>query len=582
MQEKLLVKRNGAQERFNKEKINSRLQKLCYGLKCNVTKLSLLIFEKIYSGILTSELDKIAEGFSVEMGELDPEFLTLASRIFVSELHKKTIKKFSEYASFVSLDEFSDKDLEFKTSVDSIIIYDRDYSFSYQALKILESKYLLRHEGLILERPQQLLLRVAMKLTKSGDIGVLRQKYEELSTSVSFQDLVQILDKIDGVQGSSCEKEDEEREEEEREEEEREEEEREEEEREEEEREEEEREEEEKEDVKDQRVAVIFGITGQTGSYAAEKLLSKGYIVHGIVRRSSSFNTQRIEHIFKKVTLHFGDLTDQMSIFTILQKLSPDEIYNFAAQSHVKVSSELENYTFQVNTLGMLSILQSVKNLGLKTKTYFAGTSEEFGNTLEIDETPLSEKSFRKPCSIYGISKLASEYICNLYRDAYGMFIISATLFNHESPRRGDTFVTKKITNYVKKRNFETPLELGNLNSKRDWGFAGDYVEAIYLMMQQKHPISYVISTGETHSVREFCELAFKEIGVQLTWRGEGLDEEGIDENDEKVVHVCVNKKYYRDYEINCLVGDSSLAKKNLNWQPKTSFKELVKMMVNS
>jgi GDPmannose 4,6-dehydratase len=331
--------------------------------------------------------------------------------------------------------------------------------------------------------------------------------------------------------------------------------------------------------------ALVIGANGQDSSYCIELLLSKGYIVHGIIRRSSVFTTKRIEHVFDKINLHYGDLTDAISTFNIIKNTKPDEIYNFAAQSHVKVSSEVENYTIQANTIGILNILQSVKTLGYNTKIYQAGTSEQYGN--QTDGTDfLNEETKMKPVSIYGISKMAAQNICDMYRDAYGMFIVSSILFNHESSRRGDTFVTKKITNYALRyrscRGTSTPippLELGNLNAMRDWGHAKDYVYAIYLMLQQDKPQNYVIATGESHSVREFVEMAFEFIGVNITWRGEGINEVGVDSNG--IVIVKVNDKYYRDIDINVLLGDSSKARRELGWKPEYTFKDLVHEMMS-
>lgn len=339
------------------------------------------------------------------------------------------------------------------------------------------------------------------------------------------------------------------------------------------------------------KVALLTGITGMDASIMADLLLSKGYIVHGIIRRTSNFNTQRIEHIFNKLHLHYGDLTDAMNIFTIISKVRPNEIYNFAAQSHVKVSAELENYTIQTNTVGILNILQAVRTLGIEKtcKIYQANTSETYGNQTD-GTTLLDEESPKMPVSIYGISKLAAEHICRVYKEAYGMFIVSSTLFNHEGVRRGHTFVTQKIANYVGKyaNNIKNPgkssdnflpLNLGNLGAMRDWGSANDYVEAIWLMMQQDNPDNYVIATGETHSVREFVELAFREIGIQIEWKNTGIDEIGINYLTGETL-VKVNPKYFRDLELDVLIGDASKAKRVLNWKPKTSFQELVSEMV--
>ncbi len=341
---------------------------------------------------------------------------------------------------------------------------------------------------------------------------------------------------------------------------------------------------------KNQKVALITGITGQDGSFLAELLLEKGYIVHGIIRRSATFNTQNIEHIFDKLHLHHGDITDTMNVFNIISKVRPCEIYNLCAMSHVKVSHELENYTFQTNTMGVLTILQSVRSLGMEKtcKIYSASTSEIFGNITD-GSFKLNEDSPQNPCSVYAISKYAAQQLCNMYRDAYGMFVVNSLLFNHESPRRGGTFVTKKITNYVGKyykNNSIKPLELGNLNAMRDWSHAKDMCYGIWLMLQQEKPKNYVLSNDTTHSVREFVELAFKEIDVEIVWKGDGVDEVGVKkgtENDlEPHIIVKVNPKYYRDIDIECLIGDSSRARNELKWLPKYSFEDLVKEMVQS
>mgnify|MGYP000927881730 CR=1 FL=1 len=338
------------------------------------------------------------------------------------------------------------------------------------------------------------------------------------------------------------------------------------------------------------KIALLVGITGQDGSFLAELLLEKGYIVHGIIRRSATFNTQNIEHIFDKLHLHHGDITDTMNVFNIISKVRPCEIYNLCAMSHVKVSHDIENYTFQTNTMGILNILQSVKTLGLseKTKIYQASTSEMYGNTTDGSKM-LTERSEMNPVSPYGISKLAAHHICNYYRDAYNMFVVSSVLLNHEGERRGLTFVTQKIAQYVGKYShgkIGKPLQLGNLNAKRDWGYAKDYVWGIYLMMQYDKPDNYLLATGEEHSVREFVELAFKEIGVEIVWRGTGIDEVGIkrgtEDDSEPHIIIKVNPKYYRDIDIECLIGDSSKARNELNWCPKYNFEELVKEMVQS
>lgn len=328
---------------------------------------------------------------------------------------------------------------------------------------------------------------------------------------------------------------------------------------------------------------LIFGICGQDGSYFADMLLNKGYSnIHGVIRRAATFNTSNIDHVFDKLKLHYGDLVDSLNVYQLINTIKPDYIVNFAAQSHVKVSHEIPQYTFNVNTIGVLNILETVRQLGLNTKIYQASTSEMFGNSTDGSHL-LNESSPMNPVSIYGISKLASQYLCNMYRDAYKMFVVASTLNNHESPRRGHTFVTQKISNYVGKYNFEKikPLELGNLNARRDWGDARDYVECIYLMLKQQTPCNYVIATGYTHSVRDFVELAFKEININIVWSGSGLLEVGKNSinNDTLVV---INPKYYRDIDIECLIGDGSLVKSKLGWSPKTSFLQLVKDMVRA
>jgi GDPmannose 4,6-dehydratase len=331
------------------------------------------------------------------------------------------------------------------------------------------------------------------------------------------------------------------------------------------------------------KTALVISANGQDASFMCELLLSKGYVVHGIIRRSSNFNTQRIDHIFHKLHLHYGDVTDAGNIISIVQKVQPDEIYNFAAQSHVKVSCELENYTFQVNTMGLLNILQAVRTLGLthKTKIYQSSTSEMFGNTTD-GSTLLTEESLMNPVSPYGISKLAAHHIANYYRDAFGMFVVSSILLNHESERRGPTFVTQKIARYVadfQKNKRNSPLQLGNIHAKRDWGYAGDFVYGIYLMMQHDKPDNYLLATGEEHSVREFTELAFGHIGVDIEWRGSGDNERGYDKNTGELL-VEVNPKYYRPIDIEHLVGDYSKAEQVLGWRPKVQFSALVKLMV--
>lgn len=346
-------------------------------------------------------------------------------------------------------------------------------------------------------------------------------------------------------------------------------------------------------------VALITGINGQDGSYMSELLLEKGYTVHGILRRSSNFNTSRIDHILDRLELHYGDVSDMGNVLSIISQIRPDEIYNFAAMSHVKVSFELENYTFQVNTMGVLNILEAIRCLQLSsTKLYQASTSEMYGNTTD-GSTSLTESSAMNPVSPYGISKLAAHHICNYYRDAYQMFVVSSILLNHESERRGPTFVTMKISEYVgafqtrqehnkkwfgrwpRTESLPKPLQLGNLDAQRDWGYAKDYVEGIWRMMQHKTPQNYVLATGETHSVREFVELAFGEIGVDIEWRNDrgSLEEYGVDSKTGRTL-VQVNPKYYRPIDIETLIGDSSKARRDLGWKSSTTFQELVALMV--
>ena len=339
------------------------------------------------------------------------------------------------------------------------------------------------------------------------------------------------------------------------------------------------------------KIWLLTGACGQDSSLMFDLLLEKGYTnLHGTMRRSATFNTQNIDRIFDKLKLHYCDLTDPMNVYNIIAKVRPDYIVHFGAQSHVKISHDLENYTFQTNTLGTLTILQSVRSLGMEKtcKIYSASTSEIFGNITD-GSFKLNEDSPQNPCSVYAISKYAAQQLCNMYRDAYGMFVVNSLLFNHESPRRGGTFVTKKITNYVGKyykNNSIKPLELGNLNAMRDWSHAKDMCYGIWLMLQQEKPKNYVLSNDTTHSVREFVELAFKEIGVEIVWKGDGVDEVGIKkgtENDlEPQIIIKVNPKYYRDIDIECLIGDSSRARNELKWCPKYSFEDLVKEMVQS
>ena len=340
------------------------------------------------------------------------------------------------------------------------------------------------------------------------------------------------------------------------------------------------------------KTALITGITGQDGSYLAEFLLNKGYEVHGILRRSSSFNTGRIEHLYmddlvedmhksRNFQLHYGDLTDSTNIIALIQKIQPDEIYNLAAQSHVKVSFETPEYTAQVDALGTLRILEAVRLLGLenKTKIYQASTSELYGL---VQEVPQSETTPFYPRSPYGVAKLYGFWITKNYREAYDIFASNGILFNHESPRRGETFVTRKITLAAAriKLGVQKKLYLGNLNAKRDWGHAKDYVECMWLILQNDEPDDFVIATGEMHTVREFCELAFKEVGIELKWEGEGIDEKGIDINSGRVL-IEVDPQYFRPTEVDQLLGDPTKAIEKLGWNPtQTPFETLVKEMV--
>jgi GDPmannose 4,6-dehydratase len=327
------------------------------------------------------------------------------------------------------------------------------------------------------------------------------------------------------------------------------------------------------------KVALISGITGQDGSYLAELLLEKGYEVHGIIRRASQINTQRIDHIYNQIKLHYGDLTDSTNLVRVIQQVQPDEIYNLGAQSHVKVSFEIPEYTGMVDGLGTLRILEAVRLLGMENKTriYQASTSEMFG---KVQEIPQKETTPFYPRSPYGVAKLYGYWIVKNYRESYGLHASSGILFNHESPRRGETFVTRKITRGLSRISVgeQDILYLGNLNSKRDWGHARDFVEAMWLMLQQDEPDDYVIATGEQYSVREFVEEAAPYFGMKIEWMGEGLDEVGYDWNTKKAV-IKVNPKYFRPAEVETLLGDASKAKEKLGWEPKISFNQLVEDM---
>nr|WP_311451024.1 GDP-mannose 4,6-dehydratase [uncultured Porphyromonas sp.] len=340
------------------------------------------------------------------------------------------------------------------------------------------------------------------------------------------------------------------------------------------------------------KVALITGITGQDGSFLAEFLLEKGYEVHGIIRRSSSFNTGRIEHLYfdewvrdmkqqRSINLHYGDMTDSSSLIRIIQMTQPDEIYNLAAQSHVKVSFDVPEYTAESDATGTLRLLEAVRILGLerKTRIYQASTSELFGL---VQETPQRETTPFYPRSPYGVAKLYGYWITKNYRESYGMFAVNGILFNHESERRGETFVTRKITLAAARiaAGQQDKLYLGNLDALRDWGYARDYVECMWLMLQHEQPEDFVIATGEQHSVREFTERAFAHVGIELRWQGEGVQEQGVDQATGRVL-VEVDPKYFRPAEVETLLGDPTKAKTLLGWNPqKTSFEELVRLMV--
>lgn len=331
--------------------------------------------------------------------------------------------------------------------------------------------------------------------------------------------------------------------------------------------------------VNSMKVALITGITGQDGSYLAELLLEKGYQVHGIVRRSSLINTHRIDHIYKKLHLHYGDLTDAINLMGVIKKVKPDEIYNLGAQSHVKVSFETPEYTGQTDALGTLRVLEAVRLLGMEdsVRIYQASTSELYG---KVQETPQTETTPFYPRSPYGVAKLYGFWIVKNYREAYGMYACSGILFNHESPRRGETFVTRKITRGLKaiSEGKQKVLYLGNLDAKRDWGHAKDYVRAMWLMLQQETAEDYVIATGEQYSVRQFVELAASHFGFELEWHSNGVDEVALDKNTKKTI-IAVDPKYFRPAEVETLLGDPSKAKENLGWEPTVSFKELVEDM---
>ncbi len=333
--------------------------------------------------------------------------------------------------------------------------------------------------------------------------------------------------------------------------------------------------------------ALITGITGQDGSYLCELLLEKGYEVHGMLRRSSSFNTGRIDHLYndpnilnKKLFLHYGDLTDSSNLNRLLEKIQPEEIYNLGAQSHVKVSFEIPEYTAEVDGIGTLRFLDAIKETGLKTKFYQASTSELYGKVVETPQTELTPFYPRSP---YGVAKLYGFWIIKNYREAYNLFACNGILFNHESPRRGGTFVTRKITQAAAriKHGIQDSLSLGNLNSKRDWGFAPEYCDGMWRMLQQDKPDDFVLATGETHSVREFVDLTFRNLDMELEWDGQGKNEKGVEKVTGKTL-VRINPSYYRPTEVDLLLGDAGKAKNELGWEPKTKFEDLVKLMVKA
>jgi len=338
---------------------------------------------------------------------------------------------------------------------------------------------------------------------------------------------------------------------------------------------------------KTKKKALISGITGQDGSYLTELLLDKGYEVHGLIRRSSSFNTGRIDHLFNNPKIHdntlllyYSDLTDSSNLNRLLEKIRPDEIYNLGAQSHVKVSFEVPEYTAEVDAIGTLRFLDGIKETGIKTRFYQASTSELYGKAREV---PQNEKTPFYPRSPYGAAKLYAYWVTINYREAYNLFGCNGILFNHESPRRGETFVTRKITRAVARihHGLQEKIRLGNLQAKRDWGYAPEYVEGMWLMLQHEQPDDYVMATGKTHTVREFADLAFREVGMVLEWTGEGIDEKGIEKNKGKI-RVEVDPVYFRPTEVDMLVGDARKARDVLGWTPKTTFKELVQLMVRA
>jgi len=326
------------------------------------------------------------------------------------------------------------------------------------------------------------------------------------------------------------------------------------------------------------KTALITGITGQDGSYLAELLLEKGYRVHGIIRRSSSFNTGRIDHLFDKIHLHYGDMTDGSNLLNLISTIQPDEIYNLAAQSHVKVSFETPEYTIQADGVGMLKILEAVRSLDLDTRIYQACTSEMFGSS----PSPQNEDTPFHPCSPYGSAKLYSYWIGRNYRDSYGMYVANGILFNHESPRRGETFVTRKVTKAVARisKGLQDHILIGNLDAERDWGHAKDYVLAMWMMLQRSVPADFVIATGKAYTVRHMIECAFAYVNMTIRWEGKGIKEVGYDDNG--IARVRIDSKYYRPNEVDSLRGDAALANAILGWKPEVTFTELIHEMVQS
>ncbi|MEK7621579.1 MAG: GDP-mannose 4,6-dehydratase [Patescibacteria group bacterium] len=337
--------------------------------------------------------------------------------------------------------------------------------------------------------------------------------------------------------------------------------------------------------------ALITGITGQDGSYLAELLLKKGYEVHGIIRRSSSFNTERINHIYHDphddrgkrdglLQLHYGDLSDGSNLNRILKKVAPDEIYHLGAQSHVRVSFDLPEYTGDVTGLGTTRILDAIRETKIKTRFYQASSSEMFGKAVEL---PLKETSAFHPRSPYGCAKVYAYWITRNYRESYGMFATNGILFNHESPRRGETFVTRKITRGLAKIKLgkEKKIYLGNLDATRDWGYAKDFVEGMWLMLQHSEPDDFILATNETHSVREFAEVVAQNLGMELVWKGKGIKEQGLDKKTGKII-IEIDPYYFRPAEVDVLLGDYSKAKSKLGWSPKVTFRELAKLMTEA